>query len=130
MYGRAQTECDVYVVHWTEAVLSEPHWQSVQGERSSDVVASLPVGPGLVRARSDVVGGEQVPIESEAFLIASRRRPLLWPWNPAPGRVQPAATDMWRSCLAQAGELRLCLELRRICAICFLFLELALSFFF
>jgi hypothetical protein len=27
--------------------------QSVQGERSSDVVASLPVGPGLVRARSD-----------------------------------------------------------------------------
>jgi hypothetical protein len=27
----------------------------IQGERSSDVVASLPVGPGLVRARSDVI---------------------------------------------------------------------------
>ena len=51
----AQTECDVCVVRWTEAALSGPYWQSVQGERSSDVVASLPVGPGLVRARSDVV---------------------------------------------------------------------------
>jgi hypothetical protein len=48
--GRAQTECDVCVVRWTEAALSGPYWQSVQRERSSDVVASLPVGPGLVRA--------------------------------------------------------------------------------
>jgi hypothetical protein len=40
---RGQTECDVCVVRWTEAALSGPHWQSVQGERSSDVVASLPV---------------------------------------------------------------------------------------
>jgi hypothetical protein len=47
---------DMCVVRWTEAALSEPYWQSVQGERSSDVVASLPVGPGLVRVRSDVVG--------------------------------------------------------------------------
>ena len=50
----ARTECDACVVRWTEAALSGPYWQSVQGERSSDVVASLPVGPGLVRARSDV----------------------------------------------------------------------------
>jgi hypothetical protein len=49
------TECDVRVVRWTEAALSGPYWQSVQGERSSEVVASLPVSPGLVRARSDVV---------------------------------------------------------------------------
>jgi hypothetical protein len=42
----------------------------------------------------------------------------------AAGRVQSAATGMWRSCLVlvQAGELHLCLELRRICAIYFLFL--------
>jgi hypothetical protein len=60
MCGRAQTECGVCAVRWTEAALSGPHWQSVQGERSSDVVASLaPVGPdavSCVRARSDVVG--------------------------------------------------------------------------
>jgi hypothetical protein len=43
----ARTECDACVVRWTEAALSGPCWQSVQGERSSDVVASLPVGPGL-----------------------------------------------------------------------------------
>jgi hypothetical protein len=36
MCGRAQTECDLCVVRWTEAALSEPYWQSVQGERSSD----------------------------------------------------------------------------------------------
>jgi hypothetical protein len=50
----AQTKCGVCVIcHticWTEAALSGPYWLSVQGERSSDVVTSLPVGPGLVRA--------------------------------------------------------------------------------
>jgi hypothetical protein len=52
---RPSAACVSHVGLRLEAALSEPYWQSVQGERSSDVVASLPVGPGLVRARSDVV---------------------------------------------------------------------------
>jgi hypothetical protein len=41
----------VCVVRWTETALSGPYWQSVQGERSSDVVASLPVGPAISDAQ-------------------------------------------------------------------------------
>ena len=46
VWAIAQTECDVCVVRWTEAMLSEPCCLSVQGRRS-DVVAVLPAGPGL-----------------------------------------------------------------------------------
>jgi hypothetical protein len=50
VWAIAQTECDVCVVRWAEAVLSGPTGLSVQGRRS-DVVAVLPAGPGLSGGR-------------------------------------------------------------------------------
>ena len=59
VWGIAQAECDVCVVRWTEAVLSEPTYcLSVQGRRSDVVAVLLPAaGPGL--AWWSVVRGRQ-----------------------------------------------------------------------
>jgi hypothetical protein len=52
-----QTECDVCVVRWTEAALSEPYWQSVQGERSSSQKVCLCVYVFQVRSEDPIING-------------------------------------------------------------------------